>query len=153
MRATIARSTRARRKPVIGNRPPLDVEAEARRMPKLNPAVVDAIRSLLLQDRGMARPPDQAARLLALCVELYRKHEPFPHRAVAAEVIGGSKSKFTVDNAIRNALTDGYLSLVIETTEGHIQRRGSVRKERHFIPDKRLVEVADSVVALASRKQ
>lgn len=132
-----------RRRAIVGNRPPADIDGEARRLGKLNPAVVDAIRDKMQQDRGMMRPPEQAARLLALIVELHKRHEPFPHREVAAKIVGGSESVWTVDNAIRNALSDGYATLVVETTTGHVASRDvSVRKERFFIPSKELLDVA-----------
>lgn len=132
-----------KRAPIIGNRPPPDIDAEARRLGKLNPAVVDAIKQHMIEGRGMMRPPEQAARLLALIVKLHQQHEPFPHRQVVAKIVGGSESVYTVDNAIRNALADGYATLVVETTTGHVASRDvSVRKERYFIPSGELQEVA-----------
>jgi hypothetical protein len=133
------------RKPVVGNRPPADIDAEVRRIGKLNPTVVEAIKEFMQQDRGMMRPPEQAARLLALIVKLNESHEPFPHRQVAAKIVGGSESVWTVDNAIRNALSDGYATLVVETTNGHVASRDvSVRKQRFLLPSKEIKEIATS---------
>lgn len=133
---------RPARPKIIGNRPPIDIDAEARRLPRLNRAVVDAIQSMLQQDQGMLRPPEQTARFLALVVALHEKHEAFPHREVAAKALAGAQSKWSVDTAIRSSLADGYVSLVIETTQGNVQRRDSVRKERHFVPDRRVIDIA-----------
>lgn len=137
-----ARGRPARQK-IVGNRPPLDIDAAAKRLPRLNPAVVDAIMHKLQQDQGMLRPPEQTARFLALVVALHAKHEPFPHREVAAQALGGAQSKWSVDTAIRSSLADGYVSLVVETTQGNVQRRDSVRKERHFVPDRNLVDIVE----------
>jgi hypothetical protein len=137
-----SKSGQRRRPTPIGNKAP-DIDAEYRLMPKLNPAVVMALQQMMQEDQGMLRPPEQSARLLALCVELHRDHRPFPHREVAARVLGGAQSVYTVDTAVRNALADGYLSLVVETTRGHIAaREASIRKLRFLMPESRVLEVA-----------
>lgn len=131
-----------RAKQPAGNRGPVDIKAEARTLPKLNPAVVHALQQMLVEDQGMSRPPEQAARLLALTYELAKDHKPFPHREVAAQILGGSQSKFTVDAILSQRMADGYLSLVVETTMGHNHNRTGVRKQRFFIPSLRLVDIA-----------
>ena len=126
----------------VGNRGPIDVKAEARTLPKLNPAVVHALQQMLVEDQGMMRPPEQAARLLALTYELAKEHKPFPHREVAAQVLGGNQSKFTVDAILSQRMAEGYISLVAETTMGHTIGRVGIRKQRFFIPSERLVDIA-----------
>ena len=126
----------------VGNRPPVDIKAEARLLPKLNPAVVHALQQMLLDDQGMMRPPEQAARLLALIHELAKEHKPFPHREVAAQVLGGNQSKFTVDAILSQRMAEGYISMVVETTMGHNSNRVGIRKQRFFIPSERLVDIA-----------
>lgn len=142
MHAPIKTRAGAARRKIVGNRPPFDIDAEARRLPKLNPAVVDAIQDMMVTDQGMLRPPEQAARFLTLVVALHKQNLPFPHREVAAKALAGAQSKWTVDTAIRSAMADGYVTLVVETTAGNIARRASVRKERHFVPDKRVIDIA-----------
>jgi hypothetical protein len=128
--------------PVAGNRGPVDIKAEARALPSLNPAVVNALQKMLVEDQGMMRPPEQAARLLALTYELAKQHKPFPHREVAAQVLGGSQSKYTVDAILSQRMAEGYLSLVVETTMGRTHNRMGIRKQRFFVPSMRLVDIA-----------
>jgi hypothetical protein len=132
----------ARKKQPVGNRPPVDIKAEARLLPKINPAVVNALQHMLVEDQGMMRPPEQAARLLALIHELAKAHKPFPHREVAAQVLGGNQSKYTVDAILSQRMAEGYISLVVETTMGHNHNRVGVRKQRFFVPSMRLVDIA-----------
>ena len=132
--------------PIIGNRTP-DIEAEARKLPRINPIVAAAIENMMMQDQGMQRRPERAARLLALIVALHKNGKPFPHREVAAEAIGGAKSKYTVDTALRNALADGYVSMTVETTPGNMASRDvSVRKVRKFIPSPALLATAENAI-------
>lgn len=120
------------------------VRTEARTLPRLNPAVVDALQDMLAADSGSTKPPEQAARLLALLYELDKEKLPAPTREVMAQALGGSRSKYTVDAIISSKINEGYLDLAIETMAGNVQARSSTRKERYLIPSKRVLSVAKS---------
>lgn len=122
-----------------------DVRADARTLPRLNPAVVDALQDMLMSDSGSTKPPEQAARLLALLYELDKEKLPAPTREVMAQALGGSKSKWTVDAIVSSKLNEGYLTLAIEIMEGNVKARSSTRKERYLIPSRRVLSVARSV--------
>lgn len=119
-----------------------EVRAEARKLPKLNPAVVAAMEDMLQTDSGSLKPPEQAARLMALLYELHKAKAPAPRREVMAQVIGGARSKWTIDTTLYQKRAEGYLDLVIETTVGNTQKRSGIRQVRYFIPSKRVLEIA-----------
>lgn len=119
----------------------------ATNIPKISPIVIDAITEMLMDDQGMLRPPEKAAALLALIVELHKKKLPFPRREAVSEAIGASVS--TVDAALSTRLDEGYITIAMETSRGNVQRRNSIVRERYYIPSKKLLEVANK----ASRKR
>jgi hypothetical protein len=120
-------------------------EDEVAKLPAIEPAVVDAITDMIIRDTGCLRPPEKAAALMALIVELHKLNRPFPRREVAAAAIHASVS--TVDAALSTHLDpgdgSGYLQLVVETSIGNVQRRNSVVRERFYIPSDDLLRVAD----------
>lgn len=118
------------------------IRAEARKLPKLNPAVVAAMEEMLQTDSGSLKPPEQAARLMALLYELHKAKMPAPRREVMAQAIGGAKSKWTVDATLYQKRAEGYLDLVMETTVGHTQKRSGIRQVRYFVPSKRMLDIA-----------
>ena len=119
-----------------------EVRAEARKLPKLNPAVVTAMEDMLQTDSGSLKPPEQAARLMALIYELHKLKMPAPRREVMAQVIGGARSKWTIDTTLYQKRAEGYLDLVIETQVGHTQKRSGIRQVRYFVPSKRVIDIA-----------
>lgn len=121
-----------------------EVRAEARKLPKLNPAVVAAMEDMLQTDSGSLKPPEQAARLMALLYELHKLKVPAPRREVMAAAIGGARSKWTVDSTLYQKRAEGYLKLVIETQIGNTQKRSGIRQVRFFVPSKRVLEIARS---------
>lgn len=119
-----------------------EVRAEARKLPKINPAVVAAMEEMLQTDSGSLKPPEQAARLMALLYELHKNKLPAPRREVMAQVIGGAKSKWTIDTTLYQKRAEGYLALVIETQIGHTQKRSGIRQVRFYTPSKRVLDIA-----------
>jgi hypothetical protein len=109
-------------------------------LPKIDPFVVDAITDMLVSEQGMLRPPEKAAALLALIVQLHNMKEPFPARAEVAKHINASVP--TVDAALSTRLDEGYITQAIETARGNVQRRNSARRLRYYIPSKHLLSVA-----------
>lgn len=120
----------------------VDVGAELRRLPKPNPAVVAAMQEMLQTDSGSLRPPEQAARLMAFLYELHKIKAPAPHREVMANVIGGARSKWTVDTILYQKIAEDYLQQVVETTVGETKSRSGIRQVRYFIPSKRVLDTA-----------
>lgn len=112
-------------------------------LPKLDPVLVDAITDMLISDQGMLRPPDKAAKLLALIVKLHELGQPFPTRADAAEHIGASVS--TIDAALSTRLDEGYISQRVATRQGNVQRRNSAVRDRFYTPSKDLLRVVERV--------
>lgn len=109
-------------------------------VPSVDPIVIDAIVDMLLSNEGMNRPPEKAAALLAVIVELHKQHRPFPKREVVAKAINASLA--TVDAALSSRLDEGYITLAVETVRGNVQRRNSVVRERYYIPSAELLSVA-----------
>lgn len=109
------------------------------KLPKLSPIVVDAITDMLVSEQGMLRPPEKAAALMALIVELYKEGKPFPERKQVAEHIGASMS--TVDAALSTRLDEGYITQRVETKRGKVARRNSVVRQRYYVPSSHLVDV------------
>ena len=119
-----------------------EVRAEARKLPKLNPAVVAAMEDMLQTDSGSLKPPEQAARLMALIYELHKLKMPAPRREVMAQVIGGARSKWTIDTTLYQKRAEGYLDLVTETQIGNTQKRPGIKQIRYFVPSKRVIDIA-----------
>ncbi len=86
------------------------------------------------------RPPEKAAALLALTVELYKANRPFPTRQAAAIALGCSK--FTIDAALSTRLDEGYLTQIVTET-GNIQARHGIIRKRFYIPSQDLISVAE----------
>ena len=107
-------------------------------LPSVSRAAVRAILDLLVSQQGMKRPPEKAAELLALIVELHAQRLPFPPRVEAAAALGASVS--TVDAALSTRLDEGYIMMEVETPHGHVKRRSSVIRKRYYIPSKELQE-------------
>ena len=108
-------------------------------LPTISPVVIDAVTDMLLSDQGMNRPPEKAAALLALIVELHKRKQPFPRREEVAEAINASIS--TVDAALSSRIDEGYITPVVETKRGSVQRRNSIVRERYYIPSAALIDV------------
>jgi len=108
-------------------------------IPKVSPIVVDAISDMLLSDQGMRRPPDKAAHMLAVICALHKKDQPFPRREEMAEAINASIS--TVDAALSTRLSEGYLSIEMDTEQGNVARRNGVVRHKYYIPSPQLLEV------------
>jgi hypothetical protein len=115
------------------------------RLPKVSPAVVDAIVDMLVSEQNILRPPEKAAALLGLIVELHKTHEPFPQREEVARHIDASVA--TVDAALSTRLNEGYITQAIETTQGNVQRRNSARRLRFYIPSPALIKVVSDAKA------
>lgn len=113
-------------------------------IPKISPVAVDAITDMLMDEQGMLRPPRKAAALLALIVELHKIKMPFPKREEVTEAIGVGVS--TIDAALSSRLSEGYISIAMETTVGNVQRRNSVVRERYYVPSRHLLDVADEAL-------
>lgn len=124
-----------------------DYDAEARRLPRLSPIVVDAVTDMLMTDHTMFKPPEKAAALLALITELHQRGQPFPEREVVARAL--NCSRYTVDSALSTRTAEGYISLSVKTEPGDVNNRASVIKRRYYRPSKRLQEI----VASALRKR
>ncbi len=111
-------------------------------LPQISPIVVQAITDMLIAQRGMKRPPEKAAKLLALIVELHRRRRPFPPRDEVAAAIGASIA--TVDAALSTRLDEGYITLDVETPHGNVRRRNSVIRARYYIPSRQLLETVEA---------
>jgi hypothetical protein len=110
-------------------------------LPAVSSFAVDAVMDMLLSEQGMNRPPEKAAALLALIVELYKRKQPFPRREEVAAAIGASVS--TVDAALSSRIDEGYITPVVETKRGNVQRRNSAVRERYYIPSDGLIAVVE----------
>jgi hypothetical protein len=113
----------------------------------VSPVVVDAITDMLMTQQNIRRPPEKAAALLALLVELNRKGQPFPKRHEVAEAL--DCSVYTIDAVLSTRINEGYLQQVVETTTGNVSARNSIVRQRFYVPSQELVAVADR----ALRKQ
>jgi hypothetical protein len=120
------------------------------KIPEVSPFVVDAITEMLKSDQGMLRPPEKAAHLLAVVCELHKLRQPFPPREDVARAIGASIS--TIDAAISTRLSEGYITLAVDTEPGNVQRRNSVLRRRYIIPSKRLLDVVAHAKRQISKK-
>lgn len=118
-------------------------------IPAVAPIVIDAVTDMLMSEQGMNRPPEKAAALLALIVELHRRKRPFPRREEVAKALNASIS--TIDAALSSRLDEGYITIAVETKHGSVQRRNSVVRERYYLPSEHLVEVVKRAEA-ADRK-
>jgi hypothetical protein len=110
-------------------------------LPTISPIVVDAVMDMLLSEQGMNRPPEKAAALLALIVELHKRKQPFPRREEVAEAINASVS--TVDAALSSRIDEGYITPIVETKRGNVQRRNSTVRERFYVPSDSLIAVVE----------
>jgi hypothetical protein len=110
-------------------------------LPRISRAAVDAIMGVLKSQQGMRRPPEKAAKLLALIVALHKQGRPFPPRDEVAAAIGAAVS--TVDAALSTRLNEGYIKLDVETPRGNVRRRNSVIRERYYIPSNQLQDTVD----------
>lgn len=109
-----------------------DVRARARKIPRPNRAVVAAYEEWLSSNSGSTKPPTQAAELMGVLYMLDKAGLPCPPREVMAEMIGGAKSKFTVDAVVYAQRAEGNLELRIETTLGKTKARSGIRQERYL---------------------
>lgn len=119
------------------------------KLPRLSPAVTDAICKMMLSDQGMLRPPDKASALLALICELYKTKEPFPPRKAVAKHIDASIA--TIDAALSTRLNEGYIIEAVDTVQGNVQRRNSVKRRKFYIPSKQLQDVVAKAKAWEAR--
>lgn len=118
-------------------------------LPTVSPIVIDAVMDMLLSEQGMNRPPEKAAALLALIVELHKRKQPFPRREEVAEAINASVS--TVDAALSSRIDEGYIIPVVETKRGNVQRRNSTVRERYYIPSDGLIAVVNKAKKRSAR--
>lgn len=118
-------------------------------LPKISPIVIDAVTDMLLSEQGMNRPPEKAAALLALIVELHKRRQPFPTREEVAEAINASVS--TVDAALSTRIDEGYITPVVSTKRGNVQRRNSIIREKSYVPSDALIAVVDRAQRKARR--
>lgn len=115
--------------------------SDASALPTPNPLVVEAICDMLMtQQPNVKRPPEKAAALLALIVELYKTNTPFPSRMAVALKL--DCSVFTVDAALSTRLEEGYLTQIVETTTGKVRNRHSIVRHRFYKPSAELVDIA-----------
>jgi hypothetical protein len=96
---------------------------------------------MLMTEQGMLRPPEKAAAILALIVELHKQNRPFPERQDVADAIGCSIH--TVDAVLSTRLDEEYLKMAVETTTGNVQQRHGVIRKRYYIPCRAMIEVAE----------
>ena len=108
-------------------------------LPKVDKIVVDAFIEMLMSEQEMLRPPEKAAAMMALICELHERQEPFPKRAEVAKHIDCSIA--TVDAALSTRLDEGYISQVVETAAGNVQRRHSVTRQTFYKPSTHLLNV------------
>lgn len=116
--------------------------------PRYRAAVAGLIEHYLMEKFGMRKPPESAARLLALILELHAHGQPFPQRRLAAEAIGASV--FGVDAALSVALARGLITTRLETIEGNVQQRLSVIRLKYYIPAPELLALARRATAPAA---
>lgn len=109
-------------------------------LPKLDKFAVDAVQDYLMTTYNSNRPPEVAAALLALIVELYDREEPFPERHWIADHL--NCSKFGIDSAVSTALARGEIEIITSVSEGSVSGRDSVVKHRYYVPCEELVSVA-----------
>jgi hypothetical protein len=123
-------------------------------IPDVNPAAVDAITRMLMEDHPKTnKPPIKAAHLLAIICKLYEEHRPFPEREAAGAAIGSPKA--TVESVLSHRAAEGYITMKVETREGNVDpnRRPSIVRERYYVPSKELLEVYNNPYYEARRKQ
>lgn len=121
--------------------PRIDDKVVAACSQMVKPIVVDAIADMLKVQQEMRRPPEKAAALLALIVELNRSGQPFPKRHEVAKAL--DCSVYTIDAALSTRIDEGYLQQIVETTSGEVSARHSIVRKRFYIPSPELVAVAD----------
>lgn len=117
----------------------------ATKWPKLSPIVVDALTEMLQEENeNVKRPPELAAKLLALAAEWHTDHkgpQPMPTRQEVAEYLGCSKDH--IDGTISQRVAQGYLSDIRETTQGNVQQRDSIIRLRFLKPSRKVLEVVE----------
>lgn len=100
----------------------------------------------LLASYGMRRPPELAARLLALLCDLADKGLPFPPRAEVAALVGHSIEG--VDSALSVALARGDIVMSAKVKPGNVQQRESVIRERYYTVSPAIRALQKTLVAM-----
>ncbi len=109
-------------------------------LPELDAFTVDRVRTYLEEHYGPKRPPEVAAMLLTLIVELHKAGRPYPSRSQVAAHLAASP--FGIDAAINRAMERELIHPQIRTADGHISKRSSVVQRKHYIPSKTLIDAA-----------
>ena len=108
------------------------------------PEVVAALVHFLTMAHESRRPPEVAARVLGMVVELWMHGQPFPSRADVAHDLGCSK--WGIDAALNTAMARELVSIEIDTDgDSRIKHRAAVSQVRYIIPDTSLVELVNRI--------
>lgn len=120
-------------------------------LPKLSRTSVMAIEDYLTKQFNSKRPPEVAAKVLALVVELWERDEPFPMRAHVAHDLGCSK--WGVDAVLNTALERELITIRIgtETSTKTVHRPACVQ-DRYFTPSDELIMASEPRRAHPARK-
>lgn len=117
----------------------------AKKLPRINSHVIDAVTEMLMTDRGMTKPPEKAAAILALVAEMHERGMAWPTREVIAVAV--DCSPFSVDAALSTRTFEGYIKQEMKIEEGTVQARGSVVKKRVIRPSAKLARVVSDAKA------
>jgi len=110
-------------------------------LPKLSRTSVSAIEDYLTRKYNSKRPPEVAAKVLALVVELHERGEPFPMREHVASDLGCSK--WGVDAVLNTAMARELIKIEIGVEDSlKISYRPAVTQDRYYIPSSELLMVA-----------
>lgn len=108
-------------------------------LPKVHLKDAVAIEEFLLTSYKMKRPPEVAAKLLALIIELWQREQPFPQREHVAHSLGCTK--WGVDNALSVALARELITTEVGTEiSTRMTHRDGVIRHRYYIPCDALVK-------------
>lgn len=105
-----------------------------------------AATEYLMAAYGMRRPPELAARLLALLCDLADQGLPFPPRAEVAALVGHSIEG--VDSALSVALARGDVVMSAKVRPGNVQQRESVIRERYYTVSPPIRALQKALVAM-----
>lgn len=115
------------------------------KVPSIDMALADRIEEFLKLRFEMKRPPVEAAKLLALVVELYRLKSPFPTRAAVSAELGCSV--YTIDAAISTYLEREMISMDWVIHTGGVKTRDGVFKYQVYKPTQELLTAIGSRMA------
>lgn len=109
-------------------------------IPAVDPQVCAAISDYLQEHYDSKRPPEVAAAMLALVLELHRTHRPFPPRADVVRAFGLS-GPYGLDAAIYTALSRQLITQEMIVADGYTQRREGINQRRRFVPSPELLDI------------